>query len=39
MPNVTVISFAELPASVNVESVGTVRLTHDREEVPSTLGA
>lgn len=39
MPNVTVISFAELPASVNVESIGTVGLTHDRQEVPSPLGA
>ncbi len=39
LPNVMVISFAELPASVNVESIGIVRLTHDREAVPSAVGA
>ncbi|MDZ7295997.1 MAG: flagellar biosynthesis protein FlhA [candidate division KSB1 bacterium] len=39
LSNVTVISFGELPASVNVESIGIVRLTHDREAVSSSVGA
>ncbi|MDZ7385308.1 MAG: flagellar biosynthesis protein FlhA, partial [candidate division KSB1 bacterium] len=39
LSNVTVVSFGELPASVNVESIGIVRLTHDREAVSSSVGA